>query len=114
MDEADEQVKVLLSWLIHPRGTIVNPLLPIQDTTNSTHPGIFNHQPFHNQIHDYDVNISNPDGTVIHTSDSDFQNNQFIVFNATQTGNYVITVSSNTVTRTDPLETLCNCQHTSA
>ena len=104
VDEVDEQVKVLLSWLIHPRGTVINPLLPIQSTTNSTHPGLITPQPFHNQIHDYDVNISNPDDTVIHTSDSDFQNNQFIVFNAAQTGNYVITVSSNSQPRTNLLE----------
>ena len=104
VNEVDEQVKVLLSWFIHPRGTIINPTLPIASTTNSTHPGLITPQPFHNQIHDYDVNISNPDDTVIHTSDSDFQNNQFIVFNATQTGNYVITVSSNSQPRTNPLE----------
>ncbi len=45
------------------------------------------------QFHNYDLKIVYPDGT-IKRSTSDIQNNEFIVFDASQTGNYVITVSS--------------------
>ena len=86
----NEQVKVLLTWLLHPRGSIINPTLPID------HPPT----PFSSQFHNYDVTVSRSDGTVIETSDSDIQNNEFVVFDATP-GNYVITVSSDGALRTD-------------
>ena len=91
--QQDEQVKVLLSWLIHPRDSIIYPTLPI------------NHRsiPFSSQFHNYDVTVSRSDGTVIGTSNSDIQNNEFVVFDATP-GNYVITVSSDGVLRTDTNE----------
>ena len=91
--QQDEQVKVLLSWLIHPRGSVTDPTLPIN------HPSI----PFSSQFHNYDVTVSRSDGTVIGTSDSDIQNNEFVVFDATP-GNYVITVSSDGTLRTDTYE----------
>ncbi len=79
----DDQVKVLLSWFIHPRGSINSPILYF----NSPYAAITS------QYHNYDVEITYPDGTV-KTSNSDVQNNEFIVFNAPETGNYDIVVSS--------------------
>ncbi len=84
-----DQVKVLLSWFIHPRGTIGDPTLPIN------HP----HIPFTSQMHNFDLAVKYPDGT-IRRSTSDIQNNEFVVFNAPRTGHYAITVSSDGTVRT--------------
>ena len=78
-----EQVKVLLSWFIHPGNTISSPTLPIQSSYVS----------LPNQFHDYNLKVTYPDGT-IKRSASNIQNNEFVVFDAPQTGNYDIIVSS--------------------
>ncbi len=85
----NDKVKVLLSWMIHPRDSISNPTLPI----NSSYVSL------PNQFHNYDLKIQYPDGT-IKRSTSNIQNNEFIVFNAPQTGHYIITVSSDGTLRT--------------
>ncbi len=80
---AGEQVKVLLSWLVHPRGTVLSPTLPIGSP----------HIQLPSQYHNYDLAVTLPNG-VTRTSDSDVQNNEFVVFDAPETGFYTITVSS--------------------
>ena len=80
---AGEQVKVLLSWLVHPRGTVLSPTLPIGSP----------HIQLPSQYHNYDLAVTFPNG-VTRTSDSDVQNNEFVVFDAPETGFYTITVSS--------------------
>ena len=75
-----EQVKVILSWLIHPRGTILNPLEPIA-------------LPGSAQFHNYDLAVVFPDGTRMN-SNSIYQTNEFVVFDAPEGGHYIIVVSS--------------------
>ena len=91
--QQDDQVKVLLSWFIHPRGTVLSPILPL--TVSNI--------PFQSQFHNYDLKIAYPDGTR-RQSTSDIQNNEFIVFEAPETGLYTITVSSDERVITTPNE----------
>lgn len=69
----DEQVKVILSWLKHPGGSILVP----QNVT----------------ISNLDFVIKQPDGSNV-TSNSLLQNNEFAVFDANMTGAYTITISA--------------------
>ena len=75
-----DQVKVIMSWLVHPRGSITNPLLPIALSTAE-------------QYHNYNIAVVFPNGTRIN-SNSAVQTNEFVVFEAPETGHYVIIVSS--------------------
>ena len=75
-----EQVKVIMSWLFHPRGSITDPLLPI-DFSGS------------DQIHNYDIAVVFPDGTRMN-SNSVYNTNEFVVFEAPEKGHYIIVVSS--------------------
>ncbi len=81
--QQDDRVKVIMSWLVHPRGTILDPQQPF----NSPHVAP------NDQYHDYNLSVTFPDGTK-KTSDSEHQTNEFVVFDAPQTGYYNIIVSS--------------------
>lgn len=70
-----EQVKVILSWLKHPGGTIQSPT-DVQ-TSNLNF-----------------VITRNDNGATVQSSLSQKQNNEFAVFNAPVTGDYTITVSA--------------------
>ena len=75
-----EQVKVIMSWLFHPRGNITYPLIPIDFSSSD-------------QIHNYDIAVVFPDGTRMN-SNSVYNTNEFVVFEAPEKGYYVIVVSS--------------------
>lgn len=77
-----EQVKVILSWLKHPGGSIIVP----QNVT----------------VSNLNFNIKLPNGTTYKSAASMIQNNEFVVFNAPVNGTYTMTVSAPTVPFTFP------------
>lgn len=75
--DKDEIVKVILSWLHTPGGTVINP-------SNVT-------------LSNLDLEIMSPSGTITYTSNSSTQNIEFVIFNATETGVYNVTVSASSL-----------------
>jgi len=74
-------VKVIVSWLEHPQGFLIS---------NATgNPSIYSLR-----IADLDLKVKRPGGTVLATSDSAYQNNEFAVFTAPSSGRYTIEVSA--------------------
>lgn len=76
VNDTSDPVKVILSWLSHPHGGILEQINRSSIT------------PFAN----LDITIRQPDGTTMHAN-SAHQANEFAVFNPSQTGKYTVTVS---------------------
>ena len=72
-----EPVKVILSWLVHPHGSIID---------QSSRVNYVN-------MADLGFVITPPSGNNIIRATSDYQSNEFAVFMPTQTGTYTITVN---------------------
>ena len=74
--DANEQVKIILSWFHHPAGTISGTLTGIQ-------------------ISNLDFTVKRADNNLVVASSSSLnQNNEFVVFDAPITGDYVVEVNS--------------------
>ena len=72
-----EPVKVILSWFVHPPGSISDPLYgtPVVN------------------ISDLGFTVTSPSGNVIARATSDYQTNEFAVFMPTEIGTYTVTVN---------------------
>ncbi len=81
VQDTSKPVKVILSWLVHPHGSIDGQL-------SRTHIAV--------PIANLDFTITSPDNTTIRAT-SDHQTNEFAVFNPTRTGTYTITVSGSNI-----------------
>ena len=76
---AGEQTKIIVSWLSHHSGKI----LDLASTNYSTPQNLYSN---------IDVSITSPSGDTI-TSNSIKQNNEFIIFNPQESGDYTVTIS---------------------
>ncbi len=81
VQDTSKPVKVILSWLVHPHGSIDGQL-------SRTHIPV--------PIANLDFTVTSPDNTIIRAT-SDHQTNEFAVFNPTRTGTYTITVSGSNI-----------------
>ena len=81
VQDTTKPVKVILSWLVHPHGSIDGQL-------SRTHIAV--------PIANLDFTVTSPDNTTIRAT-SDHQTNEFAVFNPTITGTYTITVSGSNI-----------------
>ncbi len=80
--DTEKPVKVILSWLVHPHGSIDEQL----NRTDTAVP-----------IANLDFTITSPDDTTIIRAASEHQTNEFAVFKPTLTGTYTITVSGSNI-----------------
>ena len=74
--DTSEPVKVILTWLVHPHGSI---------TAQYTRSDVVN-------VADLGFTIRTPTGQIIN-ADSDYQTNEFAIFNPPSTGTYTVTVT---------------------
>ena len=81
VQDTSKPVKVILSWLVHPHGSIAGQL-------TRTHIAV--------PITNLDFTITSPDNTTIRAT-SDHQTNEFAVFTPTSTGTYTVTVSGSNI-----------------
>ena len=79
--DTSEPAKVILVWLVHPHGSII-------DQTNRT---------INVPISNLDFTITDPLGNTIR-AESDFQTNEFAVFDPPSTGTYTVTVTGSNIT----------------
>ncbi len=80
--DTEKPVKVILSWLVHPHGSIDEQL----DHNGTAVP-----------IANLDFTITSPDDTTIIRATSEHQTNEFAVFDPPLTGPYTITVSGSNI-----------------
>ena len=81
VSDTSEPVKVILSWLVHPHGSITE---QVGDTTNVP-------------IANLDFTIRDSNGRMIERANSSFQTNEFVVFNPTRIGTYTVTVTGSNI-----------------
>ena len=82
VDEGDT-VKILLSWFADTSGS--DPPFSLQNIVVPTSAN----------VHDYNLEIRHPDGTIVEASESDVQSTEFILFNNAPEGTYTIRVLNN-------------------
>ncbi len=81
VQDTSKPVKVILSWLVHPDGSIAGQLSRTQMPV---------------PIANLDFTITSPDNTTIRAT-SEHQTNEFAVFNPSRAGTYTITVSGSNI-----------------